>query len=192
MSTNPISERAFPHNAEAERAVLGSILLDNGALNTASDTIGKGDFFSRSHHIIFEKMVGMSGRGRTINLVTLSEELSNQGDLERVGGATYLAALTDGVPVGSPASVTEYATIVREKAITRRLITASNNVIARCLESADSSDALVDLALSQIFEIAATEKEPSCSYLAAARATLVRLQRRDVPRILTGIKEIDF
>jgi len=76
--------------------------------------------------------------------------------LEKVGGAGYLAALTDGVPVGSPAAVAEYSRIVKEKSGIRRLINASNNTIARCLEGVDELDDLLEVAQSQVFEIAQT------------------------------------
>ena len=147
-------DRTLPHNLEAERALLGSILIDNGALNVALETISKDDFFSESHRITFDRMTAISEKSRTIDLVTLSEELGKEGLLEKIGGAAYLAALTDGVPVGSAAAVAEYARIVKEKGLIRRLINASNNVISRCLEATDDSETLIDLAQSQVFEIA--------------------------------------
>jgi replicative DNA helicase len=154
MASTIAIDRALPHNLEAERALLGSVLLDNGALNVALEVIGKDDFFSDAHRLTFEKMTEISEKNRTIDLVTLAEEFSKEGLLEKIGGAAYLAALTDGVPVGSSASVTEYSRIVKEKAVIRRLINASNNVIARCLEATDDPETLIDLAQSQIFEIA--------------------------------------
>jgi replicative DNA helicase len=75
---------------EAERALLGSILLDNSALNMALEVVGRDDFFSEAHRITFEKMVGISEKNRTIDLVTLSEELSKDGQTEKAGGAAYL------------------------------------------------------------------------------------------------------
>jgi replicative DNA helicase len=154
MPTTTAIDRTLPHNLEAERALLGSILIDNGALNVALETLDKDDFFSEAHRLTFDRMVGISERSRTIDLVTLSEELGKEGLLEKVGGAAYLAALTDGVPLGSAASVTEYSRIIKEKALIRRLINASHNVIARCLEATDDPETLIDLAQSQIFEIA--------------------------------------
>src|SRR5271157_5276222 len=148
------SDRAVPHNLEAERALLGSILLDNSALNMALEVVGKDDFFSEAHRITFEKMVGISEKNRTIDLVTLSEELSKDGQTEKVGGAAYLAALTDGVPIGTSVAVSEYSRIVEEKSLIRRLINASNNVISRCLEGTDDPDTLIDLAQSQVFDLA--------------------------------------
>lgn len=145
---------AVPQSLDAERAVLGSILLDNGALNVVLEFIGKDDFFSDSHRVILDKMLGLSEKSRAIDLVTLAEELSKDGLLEKSGGAAYLASLTDGVPAGSTAAVTEYARIVKEKSVVRRLINASNNVIARCMEGSDDPETLIDLAQSQVFEIA--------------------------------------
>src|SRR5271157_5881570 len=148
------SDRAVPHNLEAERALLGSILLDNSALNMALEVVGRDDFFSEAHRITFEKMVALSEKNRTVDLVTLSEELSKDGLIEKAGGAAYLAALTDGVPIGTSVAVSEYSRIVEEKSLIRRLINASNNVISRCLEGTDDPDTLIDLAQSQVFDIA--------------------------------------
>ena len=128
------TERALPHNLEAERALLGSVLLDNGALNIILEFVRKDDFFADTHRIVFEKMLALFEKTHTIDLVTLSEELSRDGLIEKAGGASYLAALTDGIPIGTTASVSEYAHIVKEKAIVRQLINASSNVISRCLE----------------------------------------------------------
>jgi replicative DNA helicase len=145
---------------EAEKALLGSILLDNSALNLALEGVGKDDFFSEAHRITFDKMVAISEKNRTIDLVTLADELSKEGQIEKAGGAAYLAALTDGVPIGSSVAVSEYCRIVKEKSILRRLINASNNLISRCLEGTDDPDTLIDLAQSQVFDIA-EQKVPS-------------------------------
>ena len=99
-------------------------------------------------------MGDLSEKSRVIDLVTLSEELAKDGLLEKSGGAAYLAALTDGVPIGTMAGMGEYCRIVKEKSTIRRLINASNNVIARCLEGTDDPETLIDLAQSQVFEIA--------------------------------------
>ena len=137
MPSTTVTERAFPHNLEAERALLGSILLDNGVLNQVLEVMDLNDFFSDGHRTIFEKMMLLSEKNRTIDLVTLSEDLSREGLLEKVGGAGYLAALTDGIPIGVSASIEEYSRIIKEKSLVRRLINASNNVITRCFEGVD-------------------------------------------------------
>jgi len=154
MASGTVSEKAFPHNLEAERALLGSVLMDNGALNQALEFIDKNDFFSDAHRTMFEKMLYLSEKNRTIDLVTLCEELSREGLLEKVGGAGYVSALTDGIPIGISASIVEYSRIIKAKSLVRRLINASNNVISRCFEGVDDPETLIDLAQSQVFDIA--------------------------------------
>ncbi len=154
MPAAAFPETKAPHSLEAERALLGSILLDNAALNIAVGAVSAEDFFSASHRLVFSKMQDLSQKGRTIDLVTLAEEISREGSLEKVGGAAYLAALSDGVPAGNYSLVSEYTRIVKEKALLRRLINASNNVISRCFDGSEDPDVLIDLAQSEIFEIA--------------------------------------
>ena len=79
-------ERALPHNLEAERSVLGAILIHNEAFNFAVEIVGPGDFFRDAHRRIFEKMIALGERSDAIDLVTLKEALAQSGDLEEVGG----------------------------------------------------------------------------------------------------------
>src|ERR1044072_3705696 len=97
MPEATVQERTLPHNLEAERSVLGAILLHNDAFNLAAEVIDSGDFFRDAHRRIFDKMVKLIERGDAIDLVTLKEELGRSGDLEEVGGPAYIAALVDGV-----------------------------------------------------------------------------------------------
>ncbi len=197
MPTATTSDRSVPHNLEAERALLGSILLDNGALNFALELLGKEDFYSEAHRHAFEKMTELSEKSRVIDLVTLSEELAKDGLLEKAGGAAYLAALTDGVPIGTMAAMGEYCRIVKEKSTVRRLINASNNVISRCLEGTDDPATLIDLAQSQVFEIAeqrvqsgfSTVREIVKSSFGTINVLFDRGQR--VTGIETGLEDLD-
>lgn len=154
MPASSVSDKGLPHNLDAERALLGSILLDNSALSVALEVLHTADFYSEAHRMAFQKIVELSEKSRTAELVTLAEELSRNGLLEKAGGAAYLASLTDALPIGSPARVAEYARIIKEKSVLRGLINASNNIISRCLEESDDAETLIDLAQSQIFEIA--------------------------------------
>ena len=156
-------EQILPHNEEAEKALLGSILLDESALNIVLENLVREDFYSESHRLIFEKMSALFDGTHVIDLVTLCEELSKEGLLEKAGGAAYLASLTDGLPVGTTASVAEYCRIVKEKSIFRQLINASHNVAARAFQGAEDPVALLDEAQSRILEIA-TEKKQSGFY----------------------------
>src|SRR5262245_54146873 len=114
--------RMPPQSLDAEQSVLGGILLDNGALDRVIELIGPEDFYREAHRKIFRAMVHLSERSEPADLVTLSETLRARSELEVVGGAGYLAELTERVPTA--ANVGHHARIVREKAILRSLIGA--------------------------------------------------------------------
>src|SRR5215510_9498358 len=94
----PAPQRTLPHNLEAERSVLGAILIDNETFNVAAAIIDSKSFFRDAHRRIFERMSELSERSQPSDLVTLKEELERAGDLEEVGGPAYIASLVDGVP----------------------------------------------------------------------------------------------
>ena len=98
MAETAVAERTLPHNLEAERAVLGAILLHPDAFNLAAEVVDSGDFFRDAHRRIFDKMVNLVERGHAVDLVTLKDELGRSGELDEVGGPSYIAALVDGVP----------------------------------------------------------------------------------------------
>ncbi len=154
-----VTERSLPHNLDAERAFLGSILLDNDALNVVSGTVSPNDLFAESHRLIFQKIVGLFEKNQTVDVVSLAEELTKAGVLEKAGGVAYLATLSDGVPVGDYSFVGNYARIIKEKSILRRLINASSNVISRALEASEDAEVLIDDAQKQIFEIASEKTQ---------------------------------
>src|SRR5258708_24093112 len=111
MPEAAVAERTLPHNLEAERSVLGAILLHNDAFNLAAELIDSDDFFRDAHRRIFDKMVKLVERGNAIDLVTLKEELGRSGELDEVGGPAYIAALVDGVPRST--NVEHYARILK-------------------------------------------------------------------------------
>src|SRR3954468_7967087 len=132
MAEATIQERTLPHNLEAERSVLGAILLHNDAFNQAAEVIDAGDFFRDAHRRIFDKMVALSERGGAIDLVTLKEELGRSGELDDVGGPAYIAALVDGVPCST--NISHYARIIKEKATLRNLIFSANKILTHAYE----------------------------------------------------------
>jgi len=146
------SDRTLPHNLEAEKCVLGAILIDNPSFNHAAEVIDAGDFFRDAHRRIFDKMVGLSERNQPIDPVTLKDELLRSGELDDVGGPAYVASLTDGVP--RSANVEHYARIVKEKSTLRRLIQSANDVLGRAYEAELDADVLLDEAERAIFQIA--------------------------------------
>ena len=146
------AERTLPHNLEAERSVLGAILVHNDAFNTAAQVIDSGEFYRDAHRRIFDKMVALNERNQAIDFVTLKEELSRGGELDDVGGPAYVASLADGVPRAT--NVEYYARIVKEKATLRNLIYAANKIVTNAYEADQEPDLILDEAESAIFSIA--------------------------------------
>jgi replicative DNA helicase len=151
-ASDPFFEKGLPSNLEAERSILGAILLDNSVCNQAMELMRRDDFFLDSHRRIYDKMILLSERGSSIDLVTLSEELRRAMEFEQVGGATYIASLIDGVPRTD--TIEPYVKIVKSKAVLRKLITASNKIIASAFEEEDDPDVILDRAEQLIFQIA--------------------------------------
>ncbi|MGH7341873.1 MAG: DnaB-like helicase N-terminal domain-containing protein, partial [Candidatus Rokuibacteriota bacterium] len=145
-------DRTLPHNLEAEKCVLGAILINNPAFNQAAEVIDAQDFFRDAHRRIFDRMVALTERSEPIDLVTLKDELTRSGDLEDVGGPAYVASLTDGVP--RSANVEYYAKIVKEKSTLRRLIQSATDVLGRAYDAEEDADELLDQAERSIFQIA--------------------------------------
>ncbi|HEV3485972.1 MAG TPA: replicative DNA helicase [Vicinamibacterales bacterium] len=145
-------ERTLPHNLDAEKSVLGAILVNNDAFNHAAELIDSRDFFRDAHRRIFDKMVALSERGHAIDFITLKEELARGGDLDEVGGPAYIASLADGVP--RSANVEYYARIVKEKSTLRNLIYSANKILTEAYEGEQEPDVLLDEAERAIFSIA--------------------------------------
>src|SRR3954465_1375173 len=152
MPEAAVAERTLPHNLEAERAVLGAILLHNDAFNLAAEVIDAHDFYRDAHRRIFDKMVTLAERNDAIDLVTLKEELGRSSELDEVGGPAYIAALVDGIP--RPTNVEHYAQIVKEKATLRSLIYSANKIVASAYEAEEEADVILDQAEHAIFAIA--------------------------------------
>src|SRR3972149_11840352 len=124
--------KGLPSNVEAERSVLGAILLDNSAYNQAASVLIPDDFYLDSHRRIYQRIMDLSDRSRPADLVTISEELMRNNELEAVGGAAYVSSLTDGLPRLS--NIEHYAKIVKDKSLLRRLMEVSNSILSRCLD----------------------------------------------------------
>ncbi|MGH7829222.1 MAG: DnaB-like helicase N-terminal domain-containing protein, partial [Candidatus Binatia bacterium] len=150
-----------PQNLEAEASVLGGILLENDAINRVLETLAADDFYRESHRKIFRAMMELSDRSEPVDLITLSDLLKAKGDLEAVGGSSYLASLADLVPTA--ANIAYYARIVREKAILRHLITAATEIATRGFEDKGNVDEFLDTAEKIIFDI--SEKKIKSSFV---------------------------
>ena len=146
------ADRSLPHNLEAERCVLGAVLIHNDAFNQAAELIDADDFFRDAHRRVFDKMVDLNERSEVIDLVTLKNELERSGDLEGVGGPAYIAGLVDGVPRST--HVEYYAQIVKEKSTRRKIISAANDILQTAYSGEGGAETVLDQAEQAIFRIA--------------------------------------
>ncbi len=141
----------MPASIEAERSILGTILLDNLAYNEAAEALKADDFYLDSHRRLFSRMMDLMETGRPVDIITLTEELSKKKEVESVGGVAYISSLTDGLPIRP--SIAQYVHIVRDKALLRSLIHACSSAIAQATEQSDSAAEIIDAAESSIFQI---------------------------------------
>src|SRR3954453_10761476 len=118
--------RIPPHSVEAEQSVLGGLLLDNSAWDRAGDLITDSDFYRYEHRLIYSAIAGLVNATKPADVITVHEQLQSLGKAEECGGLAYLNALAQAVP--SAANLRRYAEIVRERAILRKLIAASDDI----------------------------------------------------------------
>ena len=188
-------ERPLPHNLEAERTVLGAILIENEAFHNASELITEADFYRDAHRKIFSRMAALAERGDAIDLVTLKEEMSRAGELERAGGVAYLSSLVEGVPHAT--NVPYYARIVKDKAVLRNLISAANRISQAAFDQPEETQSVLDEAEKSIFEIAEDALhvgfEPVSSIIKTTFKTIDELseKRELITGIPTGFVEFD-
>ena len=185
-------ERPLPQNPDAERSVLGGILVNNAMLDTAMEKLKPAHFFQDGHQRIFGRMIEMGSEQCPIDLVTLVDRLGRAGELEAVGGAGYVASLEDGVPHIS--NVGYYARIVLETYAMRRVIhlahamweRAFSSSVAEAAEVMESTTrALVDLSAETSLET------DGVTELEAATTMLAYLEKNDGPRVLSGVSDLD-
>ncbi|SNC58478.1 replicative DNA helicase [Sodalis endosymbiont of Henestaris halophilus] len=142
-----------PHSLEAEQSVLGGLMLDNARWDNVAERLTSNDFFHRQHRLIFIEMQSLLELGKPIDLITLSESLEQKKGLNIVGGFAYLAELSKNTP--SAANISAYAEIVRERAIVREMIAVAHEIADAGYDpQGRSSDDLLDLAESRVFQIA--------------------------------------
>jgi len=195
MPVDSTLERPLPNNLDAERSVLGAILLDNNALNSAIENLRAEDFFLDQHRRVFTQMIALGEAQQAIDLITLTEELHRRGDLEAAGGAPYLASLADGMPKVS--NIEHYARIVKEKALLRNLIHTTHNIQQRAFEGEDGADAMLDNAESSILALAEDRIRagliPIKEIVNSSRERLERIFRegKSITGIATGYADLD-
>lgn len=155
----PSPHRLPPQNIEAEQCLLGSILLRQGALDKIAHIISAEDFYKPSHQSIYNAMLNLFEKTEPIDIVTVSNKLKDSHHLDTIGGPSYLATLTDIVPVS--ANIVYYAKIVRDKSILRQLINTSSEIAGRCYEEQEDIEALLDSVEQTVFDISSAKSNQS-------------------------------
>jgi replicative DNA helicase len=193
--TELLSSRIPPHSLEAERAVLGALLLERESLPRAIEILRPSDFYKDGHRIIFAAMLTLFERNEPVDLLTMAEELRRQGALEQVGGAAALASLVE--EAATAAHVASYAHIVREKSLLRDLIRTATEIITQSYDQRDDVEALLDQAEGLIFQI--SERRLSGSAIpvrAILKDTFEYIERlydrkEHVTGLATGFRRLD-
>ncbi len=192
---NPYLNKTPPQNLEAEESILSAILIDNNTFFDVIEVLSPEDFYKSAHTKIFSAIIELSARNEPVDLVTLTNYLKEQNCLDEIGGATYLAALVDTVPLAVNAH--HYAKIVHDKASLRRLIQKTNNITKRCFEDRGNVDDVIDFAESSIFEISDNKNKqalyPISKIIAKNIDTLEELDgnKKLVTGLATGFTRLD-
>ncbi len=144
-------EAGLPANVDAERTILGAILLDNAAHAEAAEFLKSDDFSLDSHRRIFLRMSELVDSGRTVDIVTLANELARYKEVEAVGGVAYLASLTEGLP--RRPVIEDYVRIVKDKSMLRRLMGICSAAIAKAADQSQDAIGVLDETESQLLEV---------------------------------------
>lgn len=188
-------ERIPPHNEEAERSALGAAMLSKDALLDVAEEVRPEDFYNESHREIFDAIMKLYHDNVAADLLTVSEELSRRKALDMVGGRAYLAMLTADVP--STANAGEYAKIVAEKAVVRKLIEAAEDIEAKGYEEKTDAKELLDEAEGDIFRIAQRRQKKDYVKIQDVLLKNVKLideavkNKGSVTGLPTGFKKLD-
>ena len=154
---NSVFDRTPPFSMEAETAVLGGMLIDREAVTRVIEILSDGMLYREGNRRIFRGMIRLFERGDVIDVITIAEELKKTGELDSAGGLDYLAQLVDAVPTA--ANIEYHASIVREKALLRRLVESASQIIRDVYDQGERDvDELLDQAEARIFQVAESHK----------------------------------
>src|SRR6266542_4234092 len=187
VQLDTVLDRPLPQSPDAERAVLGSILINNNAFYRVIGLIDTEDFFRDAHRSIFSTMRALAEQSREIDSLTFKEELVKSAQLEGVGGGGYISSLSDGIP--DIANVERYARIVKEKSMLRRLIVMGNSVMRAALDAPSEPADVLNIAEQSLYKIA--EGSIDKGFVAIDRITRKNMeaieQLQHAGKLITGI-----
>lgn len=184
-----------PQNAEAEASLLGALLIDSDAIVKIADSLSPRDFFEKRNERIYEAILQLYEKHESIDVLTLADKLKNSGNLESIGGPSYLTELTNFVPTA--AHVEQYADIVAQKALRRRLINASREIVSLGFDESKQLRELIEEAETRLFEVSQQHvKQDVISLEAILAESFDRLDdlHKDKDKIRgvpTGYKDLD-
>ena len=187
--------RIPPHSVEAEQSVLGSILLDKEAMISVSETLVPEDFYKEAHKVIYESMLKLYNSQSEIDLITLTDELRDQGYLDDIGGIAYITSLSTVVPTTS--NIKYYVNIVKEKSISRQLISAANDIINLGYDGSAKVEYVLENSEKKIFDIsqerATNDFQPINQVISEALSMLEKLyeEKNDVTGLTTGFRDLN-
>jgi replicative DNA helicase len=192
---DPTQYNLPPQNIEAEESIISAILIDNNTLLDVIEIVSDSDFYRTAHQKIFAAITDLFDKGEPVDLVTLANRLKEKGQLEEIGGGTYLARLVDTVPFAVNAQ--HYAQIVYDKAALRRLIEKANAIVKRCFDERGEVDDIIDFAEASVFEI--SEKKSQQAFYPLSKIILGNIEtleekqgnRSLVTGVATGFTHID-
>ena len=187
-------DKRLPHSLEAERAVLGSILLDNDCLSIALDVLGRDDWFRESHRLIWDQMVKLSGAFYPVDNVSLSDSLQAAGNLQKAGGPSYIASLSDGVPSGDHSFVRNYCRIVKEKSLLRRAAAFGQAVQSRAYSASETSQAILEFAQTELNALSLSQDAPGLTKMSEVARSLnfgTLIDGKGTEGLQTGFYDID-
>ena len=189
------SHKIPPQNLEAEQSVLGGILIENQAINKVMEILTPDDFYRDGHRKIYAALIDLSERDEPADLITITNELRKKDQLDAIGGASYLASLIDSVPTA--ANIEYYARIVREKAVLRKLIETSTEIITQSYQDRGDVENFLDEAEKAIFEISERRVRPAFysirEVVKDSLDTISKLYEKKelITGIPSGFKELD-
>ncbi len=196
MAKDKSIERLPPQSEDAEMAVLGSMLLEEDAISQAIELLDENSFYKDSHKKIFSVIVSIYSDNKPVDLVTTTELLKKRKVLDEVGGASYIASLTQVVPTA--ANVSHYARIVREKYIMRSLITTGTRIVTEAYAQEANIEELLDRAERLIFDITSQKSESSSVPIkeivkdSIEKIDSLYQRKENITGIATGFHEFDI
>ncbi len=191
-----ITKRVPPQSLEAEQSVIGSMIMDRDAIEAVKDTITNEDFYHPDLKIIYEVMVGLYNTNRPVDLVTLQSALTDRDVLGQVGGIEYLSKLAMAVPTSAHAK--HYALIVKEKSTLRKVIKASQDIMAEAYDGSQPVDTVLNGAEESIFNIVQNRDSGEFSAVAdlvnpmLTKLELLTKNQGKVTGIATGFLDLDY